>query len=104
MAKHIDGRRIAQLRNRAHLDQTELAGRLRRRGFGTTQTTVSRWEWGQQPRRYILSALADELGVTVGDLYSDEDDASVLLTDDVLAALRDVLDDITSGRRLLVAA
>lgn len=72
--RRFSGERLRQLRGRR--DQTDLAAALRRRGFGTTQTQVSRWESGQQPRRYILEALAKELGCKVSDLFEDADEES----------------------------
>lgn len=60
----------AKLREaRGKRSQTDLAVALQLRGFGTTQTQVSRWEAGQQPRKYILEALASELHVHVDDLF-----------------------------------
>lgn len=73
--RRFSGDRLQQLREDRHLLQHDLADRLRRRGFGTTQTTVSRWENGQEPRASVLSALADELGVTVDELYGDAEDS-----------------------------
>jgi len=64
-------RKLKELRGKR--DQTDLAAALRRRGFGTTQTQISRWEGGQEPRAYILPALAEELGVAVDDLFEDVD-------------------------------
>lgn len=75
---------------RGNLTQTDLANRLRAKGYGTTQTTVSRWEAGQQPRAYVLPALASELGVTVDELFAtdDEEDASSMALDrDLLGEL-----------------
>lgn len=53
--------------------QFDLASAMRQRGFGTTQTQVSRWEAGQAPRQYILGALAAELGCRVADLFEEDD-------------------------------
>lgn len=72
MDRSFSGQRLERLRGKK--TQTDLANALRGRGFGTTQTTVSRWESGQEPRSYILPALADELDVTVDELYGDDDD------------------------------
>jgi len=69
--------KLPKLRGRT--TQTDLADRLRARGFGTTQTTVSRWESGQQPRAYVLPALAAELGVSVQELFVDDDDEEASL-------------------------
>lgn len=70
----VDGAKIATLRLAKKFDQTELAGRLRKHGLGATQATVSRWENGQEPRAYVLPALAQELGVRIEELYADGDD------------------------------
>ena len=67
--KKFSGEKVAAARGKR--TQIDLAAALRGRGFGTTQTQVSRWESGQQPRRYILDALADELGVSVDDLFEE---------------------------------
>lgn len=64
--------KLKELRGRRN--QTDLAAAMQRRGHGTTQTQVSRWEAGQEPRAYILPDLAAELGVTVNDLYEDAAD------------------------------
>lgn len=62
--------------------QSDLAFALRRRGHGTTQTTVSRWESGQEPRAHVLADIAAELGVTVDALFEDDEDdpSSMALT------------------------
>lgn len=70
-----DGTRLTALRGKR--PQTDLASALRKRGFGTTQTTVSRWESGQEPRASVLPSLAAELGVKLDELYGgDEDEES----------------------------
>lgn len=88
----FSGQRLRDLRGKRN--QTDLAAGLQRRGFGTTQTQISRWESGQSPRRYILPALAAELGCQVGDLFEaaddEEDDLNAPLT---RAVLRAVLQD-----------
>lgn len=70
----FSGRRLEQLRNGLRLTQHDLATRLRQRGFGTTQTTVSRWEAGQMPQASVLPALAEELGVEMQELFGDSSD------------------------------
>lgn len=47
---------------------------MRKRGHGTTQTTVSRWESGQVPHASMLPSLAAELGCTVDELFDDDDE------------------------------
>lgn len=68
------GLRVKQIRESKKLTQHDLATRLRERGYGTTQTTVSRWESGQVPRGYMAHALAEELGTTLDKLYASDDD------------------------------
>lgn len=70
----VSGEKIRQLREGKRLLQHDLANRLRERGYGTTQVTISRWENGQEPRAYVLPALAEELGVKVDELYGDDED------------------------------
>ncbi len=89
----VSGSKIRELRERRRLLQHDLAQRLRERGYGTTQTTVSRWESGQEPRAHILPALAAELGCEIEELFGDDDeeeaDLSSLLSSTSLAdALR----------------
>ncbi len=68
------GARLKQIREARNLTQHDLASRLRARGYGTTQTTVSRWESGQIPRGYVAKALAEELGTTVDELFGADDE------------------------------
>lgn len=79
----ISGERIKTLRESRNLLQHDLASALRRRGFGTTQTTVSRWEAGQLPNASVLPVLAAELGVSLDDLYGDaeEEEPSDMVAD-----------------------
>lgn len=85
------GTRLKALREHRKITQHDLANRLRDRGFGTTQTTVSRWESGQVPRGYVARALADELGTTIDDLFADDDEeaASMQPTSDLFSELLD---------------
>lgn len=69
----FSGNTLRRLRDDRRLTQHDLASALRKRGFGTTQTTVSRWEDGQQPHASVLPALAAELGVSMDALYADDD-------------------------------
>lgn len=73
MSRYFSGQRLEELRGLK--TQTDLASGLRKRGFGTTQTTISRWESGQMPHSSVLPALAAELNCTVDELYADADDA-----------------------------
>lgn len=70
----FSGVRLEALRNKHRFTQHDLASRLRERGFGTTQTTISRWESGQQPNGAVLPALAAELGCAIADFYGDDAD------------------------------
>lgn len=73
--RRFSGQKLREARGKRN--QTDLAAALQRRGFGTTQTQISRWESGQTPRAYILAPLADALGVKLDDLLEDDpaDDA-----------------------------
>lgn len=73
------GARLKQVREDKKITQHDLASRLRDRGFGTTQTTISRWESGQEPRMYVLRAIAEELGTTVDELTTEPDDAEAAM-------------------------
>lgn len=95
--QRVSGSKIRQLREQRNLLQHDLASRLRGRGYGTTQTTVSRWESGQEPRSHVLPALAQELGVAVTELYGDEE--TTASEDDEES---DLLADLTSALRALV--
>jgi transcriptional regulator with XRE-family HTH domain len=91
MARRFAHEKLATLRGRR--TQTDLAGVLRAKGFGTTQTTVSRWESGQEPRKSVLAVLARELGVTVDDLFVEDDGEyrTVSLTPNEYAMLGDLM-------------
>lgn len=76
--RKVSGGRLVELRGRT--TQTDLASALRKRGHGTTQTTISRWESGQQqPHASVLYDLAAELGCTVDELYGDDAEESRVL-------------------------
>lgn len=103
MSSTFSGQRLEQLRGRK--TQTDLANGLRARGFGTTQTTVSRWESGQVPHSSVLPALAAELGVSVQELFAEPDDgepsrmrAAVPLTHEELDLLGDLMGRLINGR------
>lgn len=83
----FSGSRLEERRLRRRLTQHDLASRLRSRGFGTTQTTISRWESGQQPNAAVLPALAIELDCSIGELYGpagdpDDEEADAPLSRD----------------------
>lgn len=85
------GLQLEQRRGRR--TQTDLADALRRRcpGLGTTQTQISRWESGQQPRKLVLPHLAAELGCSVEELFDADDDEEselgAVLTRQVVASI-----------------
>lgn len=72
--RRFSGENLHRIREQRRILQDDLAHQLRRRGFGTTQATVSRWENGQEPRAHVIGALADILGVTVDELYGDAEE------------------------------
>lgn len=63
----FDGEKLKAIRGKRA--QTDLATAIRKHGFGTTQTTISRWESGQQPHADVLPYLALELGCQIEDFY-----------------------------------
>ncbi|MEE8680990.1 MAG: helix-turn-helix transcriptional regulator [Olsenella sp.] len=63
------GEKIRKLRTDAGMTQDDLASRL-----GVTRTAVSKWETGKGwPGVDSLKLIADEFGVTIDALVSDED-------------------------------
>jgi transcriptional regulator with XRE-family HTH domain len=80
--KRWSGENLKEIRGKRN--QTSLAAGLQHRGFGTTQTQVSRWEAGQRPRRYIVEAIAAELGCKVDELFDNDDEESESDLDAVL--------------------
>lgn len=70
--RKFSGQKLREARGKRN--QTSVAAGLQRRGHGTTQTQVSRWEAGQRPRDYILEDLASEVGLTVDDLFEEVPD------------------------------
>jgi len=71
----FSGSKLERRRLAKHLTQHDLASRLRARGFGTTQATLSRWESkGHQPHAAVLPALAEELDCLIGDFYAADAD------------------------------
>lgn len=91
----VSGERIRQYREKRNLLQHDLASKLRARGYGTTQVTVSRWENGQEPRAHVLPALAQELGCTVDELYDEDDEEAAQ------AMPADLLEGVRALKRLL---
>jgi len=85
----FSGQKLKEYRGRRN--QTDLAAALQRRGLGTTQTQISRWESGQTPRKYVLPLLAAELGCEIAELFEptegEEDDLDAPLTRGVLRAV-----------------
>lgn len=71
------GERIAQKREQAGLNQSELGRRL-----GLSAQAVQKWESGKStPRNSKLSDLASVLGTTVGFLVGDTEDSAPVLAD-----------------------
>lgn len=91
----FSGSRLRQLRQARRLTQHDLASALRTSGFGTTQTTISRWEDGQQPQSAVLPSLAAALGVGISDLFGgddeDEESSGMPLSRDEFALLGDLM-------------
>ena len=96
------GWKVAELRKKKHLTQTELAALLHKHGHGTTQTQVSRWEGGQRPRKYIITALCQELGCRPDDLF--EEDAADTPPFRAAGQERDMLRDLLRNALELVDA
>lgn len=69
-------RLLASLRGRANMTQGDLAYELRNRhGLKADQSQVAHWERGSYtPRASVIPALADVLGVTMEELYSDDEE------------------------------
>lgn len=88
----FSGSRLRDLRTARKLTQHDLASGLRRRGFGTTQTTVSRWEDGQQPNARVLPALAAELGCSIVELYGDDDEEDEEEEESAMPQHRDLIE------------
>lgn len=61
------GKRIAQARERAGMNQSELA-----RALGVKPQAVQKWEAGGSPKNDRLASLAAALNVTVGHLIGEE--------------------------------
>lgn len=99
MGRRFSPEKLEKLRGRR--TQTDLAYALRRRGFGTTQTTVSRWESGQEPRSQVMAALAAELGVKVDELYEGEDDEDASSMDDLDTPLMRAVREVEQRLRVL---
>lgn len=72
--------RIKQLRERKDMSQSELA-----RLVGVSPQSVQQWErpGGTAPKRSRLAKVAEVLGVTVGDIISEDDGHGRPMRDDV---------------------
>lgn len=65
-----------------------IAHEMRKRGHATDAKAIWRYETGRsQPRTRILSDYAEVLGVTVEELFDDDEEDDSLSTDDILEAL-----------------
>lgn len=73
--REFSGDRLQQARLRKGLTQTDLAHALRNRGLKTTGGQIWRWESGEHtPRASMIPMLADELGISMDELYGLGDD------------------------------
>lgn len=70
----FDGEKLKTLRDARKWDQHRLAEAARSHGTGITQSTISRYEHGQEPSGRNIVALAAALGVDPRELYGSDDD------------------------------
>lgn len=57
------------------MTQEDVAHGLRQQGFKATAKSISRWENGDNdPRASVIPVLADVLGTSIDDLYTDDED------------------------------
>lgn len=96
--RKVSSAKLVALREGKKLDQTELAVRLRARGLGTTQATISRWENGKEPRAYALSALASELGCAIEELFADDDAEAASMSTATADSFGQRIDDLLTER------
>lgn len=67
--------RLSQLRLKAGMTQEDAAHALRRKGFKATGLSISRWERGtHEPRSNVIPALAEVYGVSIDELYGEDED------------------------------
>jgi transcriptional regulator with XRE-family HTH domain len=67
--------RLAQLRLKAGMTQEDAAHGLRRKGFKATGLSISRWERGtHEPRSNVIPALSEVYGVTIDELYGEDEE------------------------------
>lgn len=70
----FDGDKLKALRDARKWDQHRLAEAARSHGAGITQSTISRYEHGQEPSGRNIVALAAALEVDPRELYADDTD------------------------------
>lgn len=96
--REFSGDRLQQARLRKGWTQTDLAHALRNRGLKTTGGQIWRWESGEHsPRSSVIPVLAEELGVSMDELYGTLDD------DDEGRRVNDLLRDIRATREMPAA-
>jgi transcriptional regulator with XRE-family HTH domain len=69
----FDGHHLKELRIAKKWDQHRLAEAARSHGVGITQSQISRYENGKEPSGRNALALATALGVTVEELFADDE-------------------------------
>jgi transcriptional regulator with XRE-family HTH domain len=80
---------IKALRKRAGLTQVQLADKL-----NVSQSTIAGWESGnRRPDIEFMPKLADFFGVSVSEIYGDQDSGIEEYTDDLTAIRKRLLND-----------
>ena len=95
----MSGLRIKLYREKNGYSQEDLA-----RILGVTRRTVSRWEQNSsKPNEAELKRLATLMGVTEDELFSDEDELSVLSNNkqNVLDKISDSVDNLVTGQEAI---
>lgn len=101
------GERVRELRQARDWTQGELANRMTAAGYSMHQTTIAKIESGNRPTNVgEVTALASLLGVSVADLFPDEDDEAAEMRAEIaeLGVRRErLLQDRNSARAHLAA-
>lgn len=74
------GDRLQKLRVSRKFDQHRLAEAVRKQGVSMTQSKVSRIENGKEPSGSAAIAFAKTLGVTLEELYDEDEEAASMPT------------------------
>lgn len=99
--KTLQPRKILQARLRRGFTQEDVAFHLRTRGVAASGKQVHRWERGSHaPRAAVIPALAEVLGVTIDQLYGDDDDEE----EDLASVLKRAISALASHREYDLAA